>query len=217
MSRIKTFNLFGEILPRGGVGNGFAPEDVIDELVHRTPEGAYDVLRFNIDSTGGDYVATKQIVRAIQNRPERTEANVVGLAYSGAFIIAMSCERRVACMTSTLMMHGVSTGRCFHENLLDTAEVAAFLGNEFRRYYSGERILCWLTHGSGSGVYFSGGDAVTRGFFDDYTLETPRRREPIPWESDIRRHDGHSGRYQRPDCDCGACLQKRAGASFEPD
>lgn len=83
-------------------------DQAMPERVHRQLADADDHLRLIVGSQGGDYDAASQIYEAIRQHPARLKTAFIGEASSGALLIALAADRRVAVRDASILLHVAS-------------------------------------------------------------------------------------------------------------
>lgn len=112
--------LSGTITPTSsGLGaGGITPEQVRD-LNQEVRSGGYDAVVYEINSGGGAVVASKEIKRSIDNMEVPTVCRFRDISASGAYLIAMGCDRIVADSASITGSVGVTSSYLEFSGALD--------------------------------------------------------------------------------------------------
>ncbi|MFB6115852.1 MAG: signal peptide peptidase SppA, partial [Candidatus Nanohalobium sp.] len=89
--------LSGSITPTSsGLGSGGITPEQVRNLNEKVRQGNYDAVIYEINSGGGAVVASKEIKRSIENMDIPTVCRFRDMAASGAYLIAMGCDKIVA-------------------------------------------------------------------------------------------------------------------------
>jgi ATP-dependent protease ClpP protease subunit len=203
--RQTVLQLFGPILADGETGKGFTAGQVIDALNSIRP-GTVDEIVLQIDSTGGSFEATQRIIDALAERPEKKIGIVVGVCFSGAFLIFMACDERQAIVNASLMMHDAHVAGCIALTRTDSAWAAAHIAKRLPEIPK-TTIQTWCDARAGAGVYFGAVQAEKLGIVHRWTVGQLRSYRPV---ADHERPFKHSGAYNPAACQCAECRAKRA-------
>jgi ATP-dependent protease ClpP protease subunit len=163
-----------------------------------------------LNSNGGNYEATFEIIEAFESRPDcRVIAHVEDRACSGAFLI-MLCAEAADCEIAPggrLMMHAVGLGDCIELTRDLTARCADYIARR-RPNLPREWVAASLDHNSGDGVYLNAIDASRLGIVGTVWIDGKGHAD-IPARD---RYFAHSGKHTPATCMCADCMEKRAGA-----
>lgn len=112
--------LSGTITPSSsGFGStGITPESV-REVNQKVRNGGYDAVIYEINSGGGAVVASKDVKRSIENMDIPTVCRFRDISASGAYLIAMGCDRIVADSATITGSVGVTSSYLEFSGTLD--------------------------------------------------------------------------------------------------
>jgi protease-4 len=112
--------LSGTITPTSsGFGStGITPESV-REVNQKVRNGEYDAVIYEINSGGGAVVASKDVKRSIKNMDIPTVCRFRDISASGAYLIAMGCDRIVADSATITGSVGVTSSYLEFSGTLD--------------------------------------------------------------------------------------------------
>lgn len=112
--------LSGTITPTSsGLGGGGITPEQVRELNQKVRTGNYDAVIYEINSGGGAVVASKEIKRSIESIDIPTICRFRDISASGAYLIAMGCDRIVADSATITGSVGVTSSYLEFSGTLD--------------------------------------------------------------------------------------------------
>jgi ATP-dependent protease ClpP protease subunit len=194
--------LYGPIRRADEPGDdGFRAASIVAQI-QASPAGSE--IHLHINSQGGDFEATRQIIDALAGRPEKKIAHIEGIAWSGAFLIAMTCDTREAEAGARMMMHAPHVSGCINSTTQITEWCVDFLNSRLPQIPR-TTIRAWLTRNNnqGDGVWFDAKEALRLGIATSVWIDGKARPEIPPALKPFKPH-GFS------ECQCPECKARRA-------